>query len=244
MVTSSSNRVDFRTLQSICDLRTVARHTGDDILRRIAAGTDSPAPADDLRHLIQTGGCRIGDPQGFRLHNALVLAAALPDDDFPAFLAATTVLIADRLQHGLGSDDLFWHWDAFREHYALADPQRRAVILQGYDRMAQNGLVNLEDPPSPADLLTEERAGVADALAEEASVSAFAIRAAFDGADPDAGFWATHCTPYLDPYAPPVLLRGIRHLLESRPDWDPHDGDLFDPAESGLPVIRLDLQVP
>ncbi len=230
-------------MQSICDLRTVARYTDDDILQRIAAGTDSPAPAAELRHLIQAGGCRIGDPQGLRLHSALVLAAALPDDDYPAFLAATTVLIADRLQLGLGTDDLFWHWDAFREHYALADPQRRAVILQGYDRMARDGLVSLEDPPPAADLLTEQRAGIADALAAEASVSALAIRAAFDGGYPHTDFWAIHCAPYLDPYAPPVLLRGIRHLLESRPDWDPHGGRLFDPAESGLPVVRLDLTV-
>lgn len=231
--------VSFRTLQTICDLRRVARLAGKSTRARVAAGTDSPSAAADLAALIERDGCRIGRPQTLRLHQALVLAAALPNDDFDAFQMATAILVADRLQGGQGNDDLFWHWDAFRDHYRIAPPWARAAIMNGYRRMEADALVSLEEPPAPADLVTEDTERVKAAVAEESAPGTRAILEALDGPDPDPDFWARHCRPNLDPATPPALFRAIRHLYETHPDWEPCGDALFDPADEGHPVIPL-----
>lgn len=231
--------VTYRTLQCICDLRTVARLAADGTRARIAAGTDSPSAANDMDQLIEREGCRIGQPLTMRLHQALILAAALPNDDFEAFQTATAILIADRLQHGLGNDDLFWHWDAFRDHYALSPPHGRAALMHGFHRMEADGLVALEDPPDPAAFATEDRDTVLAALDRDASASALAIAAALGAGTPAHGFWQRHCLPHLSPEAPAALLRGIRHLFETRPAWEPYGGTTFDPARDEVPVIPV-----
>jgi hypothetical protein len=234
-----SDRVPYRTLQAICDLRSVARLSGDATRARIAAGTNGEFAAEDLANLIEAEGCRIARPQTQRLHQALVLAAALPNDDFDAFQISTAILIADRLQRGLGQDDLFWHWDAFRDHYRIAPPHVRAALMNGYHRMEAEGLVSLEDPPEPADLVTESRAAVEAALAPERGESVRAIAAAVAGGEVGPDFWARHCLPNLDAATPPALFRGIRHVLENRPDWEPWGEARFDPADEGHPVIPV-----
>lgn len=235
----SSNRVPFRTLQAIFDLRSVARLSGQATRERIAAGTDSRSAAEDLTILIEAEGCRITRPQTQRLHQALVLAAALPNDDFDAFQIATAVLIADRLQRGLGKDDLFWHWDAFRDHYRIAPPHVRAALMNGFQRMEAEELVSLEEPPEPADLVTEKRAAVEAALAPEAGESVRAIEAAVAGGETGPDFWLLHCLPNLGPATTPAIFRGIRHVIETRPNWEPWGDARFDPADEGHPVIPV-----
>ncbi|PWK55537.1 hypothetical protein C8D95_107203, partial [Silicimonas algicola] len=38
----------------------------------------------------------------------------------PAFIAATAILLTDRISEGGGTDDLYWNWEAFRDQGSLA----------------------------------------------------------------------------------------------------------------------------
>lgn len=237
----SATPVVFRTLQAIHDLRAVVRLAGHATRARIAAGANGADAETDFGRLIGRDGCRIGTEQSDRLHQSLVLAAALPDDDFEAFVTATAILIADRIQRGHGTDDLFWHWDAFHEHYRLAQPAVRAVLLQGFHRLQEEGLVNLQDPPHGEELLSERRGTVVAALRTSPDTHADAILAALDGAPLEDGFWRRHCLPLLTPGTSPPgrHLRAIRHLYESRLDWNPFGAKVFDPVHDTTPVLPV-----
>lgn len=101
-------------------------------------------------------------PRDEGMLSALVLFAAMPDDDFPAFLFATALLIADRLHFGAGRDDLYWNWDAFADHYRLADDVRRAAIMGGFRALALTRGLELSDPPGERDCLTEPEIALGD----------------------------------------------------------------------------------
>ena len=51
---------------------------------------------------------------------SLTTAAAMPDEDFSRFVVATAILLLDRIQDGGGTDDLYWNFEAFREHFGHA----------------------------------------------------------------------------------------------------------------------------
>lgn len=213
----------FRTLQAISDLRAIVQAAGGATLTRLASGVDIERSSTLLRALIFQDGCRFSSPDTLKLHQKLVLAAALPNDDFDGFQIATAILIADRLQRGLGPDDLYWHWDAFQQHYALSPPHIRSSILHGFRRLHVEGLVVLADPPAGDALLTETRAEVETILENERGARATAILEAV-GDDPVApGFWSLHCAPELGPARSPsaTLVRGIRHVFESHLEWSP-----------------------
>lgn len=230
-----------RTLQATHDLRCVARSAGPETLFKLAEGANNATKHDDLARLIQKDGCRVGDPATEALLPSLTLAATLPDDDFEAFTVATSVLLADRLQHGLGTDDMFWHWDAFQEHYLSAAPHVRAALLQGYWHAHDQGLVELMDPPgtdaratdTPATIEKYLAAACEGPLAPQADVIARALSARTlpDRTWEDAGL------PLLvgDP-APEAILRCLRHLYETRSDLDIHPGETFDSADD-LPLL-------
>lgn len=159
----------FRTLQAIQDLVEVARLARPATLERIASGIPFGRMADGaaeaaLTSLIQDENARIATPTSVELHDSLLLAAALPDDDFDAFVTATAILLADRLQNGLGQDDLYWNWDAFQDHYRLAGACERAAIMNGFRRLHDLGGVRLDEVPNRADLLTLGRIEVKEAL--------------------------------------------------------------------------------
>ena len=136
--------VGFRTLQSIHDLVALARRMPETTLLRLSAGTPASAmTADAAREaflaLVHRDGCRIPAGRTDSLHETILLAASLPDDDFDAFVLSTAILLADRLQGGSGPDDLAWHWDAFADHYVLAEPPQRATLLLGFHAMVETG---------------------------------------------------------------------------------------------------------
>ena len=239
MSVSCGDGVAFRTLQAISDLRWVARSAQTSTLVRLSQGIESSSADADLQRLVERDGCRIARPASSRLHQGLILAAALPNDDFEAFQAATAILLADRLQRGLGQDDLFWHWDAFHAHYALALPHVRAAIMQGFLCMNADGLVTLEDPPAPETLVTEDRASIMTALEGMRGESVTALRGVLEGQLPSPGFWDRHCAPQLAEgvRVSPRLVRVIRHLYESLPNWDPLDGRVFDPVPDMPPPV-------
>jgi hypothetical protein len=95
--------------------------------------------------LVHEDGCRLSPGGTLPLHESLLLAATMPDDDFEAFVLATMILLADRLQGGAGTDDLFWHWDAFAEHYLTAAPPQRAAIILGFHGLVGAGLLPAAD---------------------------------------------------------------------------------------------------
>ncbi len=129
--------VGFRPLQAAHDLVHLAQRADEDALKRLAHGVpSSDMSADDalatLSDLIFARSCRIETDDALRLHETLLLAATLPDDDFDAFELATMILLADRLKGGRGPDNLFWHWDAFCDHYRLGAAAHRAALINEY----------------------------------------------------------------------------------------------------------------
>ncbi len=136
---------------------------------RIAAGV-SPAQSNPerTRELVETlifeERCRFSSPETMELHPAVLLIATLPDDDFGAFLAATAILLADRLQKGLGKDDLYWHWDAFHGHYGMAPAAVRAAIFQGYAALMEQKLLIHDERPKPHLCLSEKPAEIVAGL--------------------------------------------------------------------------------
>lgn len=226
MIQPSDIEQPFRTLQAISDLRAVVRAAPGTTLTRLASGVDIPNADTLLRSLIFQDGCQFTSPDTLKLHQKLVLAAALPNDDFDAFQIATALLLADRLQRGLGSDDLYWHWDAFQEHYALSPAHIRASVMHGFRRMQIEGLVVLADPPRGSVLLTETREAVDSGLSRETGTRALAIRSKLGSDEVTADFWTTYCAPELDPSTTPApaIVRGIRYLFETHLDWNPPRG--------------------
>lgn len=93
-------------------------------------------------------------PRDKRPYGEVLLSAALPDDDFQSFTVATAILLLDRIQGGAGEDNLYWNWDAFADHFRMADPQVRALLMNGFRVAAAAGAVKLPELPSDADCLT------------------------------------------------------------------------------------------
>lgn len=156
----TSSAVVFRTRQAVRDLQEVVR-THRDAVDRI--GTNG-ADRSDLMQIIDNG-CLLSSED--RSYSSVLLAAALPDEDFNAFAVATAVLLADRLQDGGGTDDLFWNFDAFEDHYRLADSPVRAAIMNGFRAAHLTERVTLRDVPQPTFCLTRQREDVLQLLASE-----------------------------------------------------------------------------
>lgn len=235
-------------LQAIRDLRGVAEGASRATVGRIAAvippAGDQRRAEEALRGLIRRGRARITTDAEMALHPHLLLAATLPDDDVDAFVCATAVLLADRLQRGRGDDDLYWHWDAFRPHYRLLEAPVRAALFQGYAQAHRAGLVTLDALPGPADLVTRAPMDVRTLLegAGEGEAAAILRAALAPGGDdaPAARLWERQGTRLrLDPAAAPVLS-AIRHLYERGAGWQPFQGRLFDPAAPAAPLLPLD----
>jgi hypothetical protein len=151
-ITSSADV--FRTKQAVADLSHQAVMASPQILARIAKGGRETGPADLLRHVAGDGIFVV--PRDEDMLSAVLLAAALPDDDFPAFTTATVLLLLDRLRNGGGRDDLYWNWDAFGDHYRLAAPPLRAAIMCGFRALTISRGLYLSHPPLPSDCLTEQ----------------------------------------------------------------------------------------
>ncbi|MEM8802412.1 MAG: hypothetical protein AAGF55_07735 [Pseudomonadota bacterium] len=152
MFTSSANV--FRIRQVVCDL-VVAVGMHREALQRLGiTGSDR----ESITRITADG--RI-DPEAHRnTVSNLLLAAAMPDEDFASFVGATLVLLSDKLQGGDGEDDLANNWLAFRQHYLLCDPPVRAALMNGF-RLAENlGLVALKSPPEDQECMTYSRGDV------------------------------------------------------------------------------------
>lgn len=138
----------FRMRQVIADLINSVLSGRDSILRFSVRAHVDAFP----RFMANNGRFRLPDDRDF--YSDVLLAAAMPDDDFPAFTTATSILLIDLLQRGGGSDDLYWNWDSFQRLYRLADPAIRAAIMNGFRFGFELGSINLEMSPSAADCMT------------------------------------------------------------------------------------------
>lgn len=219
---------------------------------RLAEGANTDSKHDDLARLIGPDGCRITDPTTEALLPSLTLSATLPDDDFEAFQVATALLLADRLQSGGGTDDMFWHWDAFQEHYLTAAPQVRAAILQGYAHANDLALVALMDPPEASTRTTDTKPAIEEYLATacEGSQARYAdgIAMALWGGQIAEDTWGAYCLPLLEVgTTPEPLLRCLRYLYETRSDFAIHPGATFDPSTDTpllIPYLPRPLDLP
>ncbi|MEP3680968.1 MAG: hypothetical protein ABJN21_18925 [Paracoccaceae bacterium] len=109
-------------------------------------------------------GGRFSLPEDRDFYADVLLAAAMPEDDFPAFTTATAILLLDLLQNGEGTDNLFWNWDSFESHYRLIDPQKKAAIMNGFRFGFEMGSAKPETPPSAVDCLTVSEDNVSTLL--------------------------------------------------------------------------------
>ena len=199
----------FRIRQAVGDLRALMAETSTATIQRILS--DMPGDMSDaeraLDGTLSRSGGRFDLPRDGALYSAFLLAASQPDQDFPAFIAATGLLLLDRLQDGQGSDDLYWNWDSFRAHYALADPASRSALMNGYRIGALTGRVLIDAPPDPEDCLTLGRDGL---LASAAHPEILALIRA--EADPRMAGEAW--TGMADYQSDPADIAAMRYLYE------------------------------
>lgn len=159
MFTSSADV--FRTRQALGDLRSMIRRTPEDTQERMIAGF--PASAGDgaavLARILGDGG-RFRHPHDFEVHTSVLLAAALPDDDFPVFVFATALVLTDMLQADDPPDALYWNWNTFHGQYALADAPLRAALMNGFKVAELAGRVELDPALDGGKCLTQSRDAV------------------------------------------------------------------------------------
>lgn len=156
MFTSSADV--FRTRQAIRDLIDVVR------VHRNAMARLGDTKADEfaLTKIAEDHGRFTKSDDGVYQH--VLLAAAMPDDDFPTFITATAFLVTNRLQDSYGADDLYWNWDAFRDHYRLADPPVRAALMNGFRTLSYTGRIRMDEEIDAEDCLSRATTDVVDLL--------------------------------------------------------------------------------
>lgn len=210
MFTSSAET--FRRRQAVSDLISVVRaHSG--------ATSRLGVTETERRSIlaIVSAGCVMTSPKQDRFASQLLLTAALPDDDFTGFITATAILVVNRLSGGRGDDDLYWNWDAFQDHYRLAEPAVRAAIMNGFRTMDALGLVTLDHGPTRDDCLSMDKPEV---LAGLARADPFALSPVItgDGSANKAGrLWQRAARSNL----PAPTLAGFRHLYERPRSMEP-----------------------
>lgn len=207
----------FRTRQALRDLTAVVHQYRDAIFRPGMSGAEKDAIEQILKR-----NCRIVATDDPRAYSEIRLAAAMPDEDFGAFIGATSLLLADRLQQGCGGDNLYWNWDAFRDHYMLADPPVRAALMNGFRLGDILGRVSLETAPADANCLTLTRGDVVASLyAGGASELAMAIKRGVS-AEEAGEMWDSLSNPEKAPWH---VVAGFRFLYERAESLAPPNPD-------------------
>jgi hypothetical protein len=229
----------FRTLQAVRDLRVLAAQAPVEARARIAAGIPDGWMAPDAAQAALAAlasGDALEPEARTEIISAVRLAAALPNDDFPAFLVATMILLAEALERDEAIDDVQWYWQTFRGHYRVAAAVERAAIVQAIRRLgllrgdgtalpetgpdkatasaaALRPLLERYRPKGLAPPEPTETPGIAVLLLEGLTSAPAADRA--------AEFWAEKGETLIRT-APPEILAGFRHLYESRDGWCPN----------------------
>lgn len=229
----ASDLSGFRQRQAIADLRHQTRALPAVGIRRIGAGIGlRSAGGTNLQKRLEwyfAGKAPVTNLRRDRVvYGALLMASALPDDDFEPFVAATVLLLLERLSAPVGkADDGFWNWNRLAPHYRLALPATRAAIMNGFRECSRQGRISLKGGPTAADCLTVPRE---DVLSEFARAPDHPIlRAVRDAvhANPDAvqagALWAEMHRDVAN--LPDDQRRaaeiGVRHLYERPESLEP-----------------------
>ncbi|MCU0854533.1 MAG: hypothetical protein MUF63_06410 [Rhodobacteraceae bacterium] len=159
----------FRRRQAIADLTSQKLAFPLATVRRIGAGIGlGRSGTPDLQRRLEwhfSGKAPVSELRRDSLvKGMLLMASALPEDDFEPFLAATVLLLLERLSEGSGRDDGFWNWRRLSPHYRLAAPPTRAAIMCGLREAQRMGLIDQPVGPSAEDCLTTPRDEVLAAL--------------------------------------------------------------------------------
>ena len=167
---SKSDTRDFRRRQAIADLRHQTLILSAATVRRIAAGIGiRTSRASGLQKRLEwyfSGKVPLSNlRRDGVLFGAVLMASALPDEDFEPFMAATALLLLERLVADAGTDDGFWNWGRLAPHYRLASPPLRAAIMCGFREARRLGRISLAGGPEPEDCLSAPRKAVLDVLA-------------------------------------------------------------------------------
>ncbi len=198
------------------DLRAVAGRQPRSAIKEIAQHTPGSGrvPATDaqaLARIILRQGARIESDADRPLFEALQIAASQPEQDAAAFTCATAVLIADRLQHGLGDDDLGSYWAEFGPDYDRLAAPDRAAIVQGFLIGARQRRLRMPAAPTAdAGRLSRPLAETAADLLALAGAQAEMLEEAFAAT--------------LPPLDATLATRHLRGLIEGR-GHEPLTGD-------------------
>ena len=149
MSSSGSSISGFRGRQALADVLAAARRQ---------PGSGPPGAAEALAR----GGRLL--PAEATLHQALVDAARVPDRPGGRFVAATALLLANRVQDGPFNEDLSGLWRAFRVAYFALPRCDRAALVQGHAAVARRQGRGLATPHPAAAQLTHPEEAVRAAL--------------------------------------------------------------------------------
>lgn len=214
-----SDAVVFRKRQVLSDLGNCVLAGRDSILRFSVR-----AHVDAFPQFMANGG-RFDLPKDRDFYSDTLLAAAMPEDDFPAFTTATSILLMDLIRIGGGTDNLFWNWDSFADHYRMADSNVRAAIMNAFRLGFELGSVNPESPPSVLDCQTLTQSAVIKKLLDDGFDDlAEAVESGVSAKDAGT-LWANQAAP-LDSRA----LPGFRYLYE-------RSNSLVTPEQETVPLI-------
>ncbi len=154
----------FRRKQAIADLRAQARLMSAAAIRRIAAGfgtrRDGGNPQDRIERYFRGKAPVSALAEDRILFSAVLMASAMPDEDHDAFLAATILLLLERLESESGPDNHFWTWRTLAGHVRVAPPPIRSCIMCGFREAARTGRVSLGALPDADDCLTVPKSAV------------------------------------------------------------------------------------
>lgn len=204
----------FRKRQVISDLNNVVQLGRDAILRFSVRAHVDAFPK------VQANGGRFTLPEDKDFYSDVLLAAAMPEDDFPAFTTATAILLIDLLKSGEGTDKLYWNWEAFERHYRMADPHIRAAIMNAFRVGFDAGTVDPDSAPGSQDCLTFSRNAVLEALKADA-VGDLVNAIESDISAENAGtLWKN-----LAASASPIQLIGFRYLYERQKSMTPQPAE-------------------
>ena len=233
---SKSETIDFRRRQAIADLRHQTRILSAATVRRMVSGIGiRSSQASGLQKRLEwyfSGKVPLSNlRRDGVLFGAVLMASVLPEEDFEPFVAATALLLLERLVAEGGADDGFWNWRRLAPHYRLAPPSQRAAIMCGFREAGRLGRISLVERPDAEDCLSASRKKVLDALAPLAGnspiVAGVATTILNDADARRAGaLWTGSHRALADlPEAERrAALAGFRHLYERPASMDPPPG--------------------
>jgi hypothetical protein len=208
------SRPRFARAQALADLRAFAGLAGAEPWSAIAAGVPGVS-SEAVAEAARTG--RI-DRHGAALREAVALAAAVPGET-EAFRLATALLLAEALRGG-AADGLGWYLDAHADAYRHAPAPVRAAILNGYRVLHALDLGGIGHLPAPEARATRSQAEVEAGMAGVSPNVLKRLLRALDGG-PAAETEALWRERAADLIAAPPVADAMRHLYETRDDWDP-----------------------